>query len=117
MAKKENRFDEGINGKYAQKYSSFCNYIYKRRLILEIDLSKKDIIREDTESFLLKDDRKVDLHSIKVKAGMPWLEVFDIYKRNESDGTNINGFYNQNGHSDPVLAVKSSTGYGKYMVK
>jgi hypothetical protein len=80
-------------------------------------LSKKDIVRETCETFLLKDDRKVDLHSIQVKAGMPWHEVFEIYERNKSDDTNINGFFFQYGYDVPVLAVKASTGLGKYMVK
>ena len=48
---------------------------------------------------------------------MPWHEVFEIYERNKSDDTNINGFYFQYGYDVPVLAVKASTGLGKYMVK
>ena len=61
LAKKENRYDEGIN---------------------EIDLTKKDIIGETSETFLLKDDREVSLHTIQVKAGMPWSEVFELYEKN-----------------------------------
>ena len=81
---------------------------------LVIDFSKKDILGETVESFLLKDDRKVDFHTLKVKDGMPWLEVWEIYNKNKSNDTN--GFYFEFGNNIPVLAVKSSTGNYKHIV-
>ena len=96
LAKKEGRFDEGIN---------------------DMDLSNRDILKHFIEEYTLKDKRKVDLHFICVKVGLPWHLCEEIYKKNVSDGINNNDFYyprEGKNYDVPYLAVQSSTGLNKY---
>ena len=96
LAKKEGRFDEGIN---------------------DMDLSNRDILKHFIEEYTLKDKRKVDLHFICVKVGLPWHLCEEIYKKNITDGVNKNGFYypyEGKYYDVPYLAVQSSTGLNKY---
>jgi hypothetical protein len=96
LAKMEKRYDDGIN---------------------VLDLSKRDIINETTDTYMLNDGRKVDLHSLNVQSGMSWNEALDLYKSNETDlSGNGNGFYFEWGSQTPTLAIRASNGQMKYML-
>jgi hypothetical protein len=82
-----------------------------------MDLSNRDILKHFIEEYTLKDKRKVDLHFICVKVGLPWHLCEEIYKKNVSDGINNNDFYyprEGKNYDVPYLAVQSSTGLNKY---
>ena len=94
LAKKEDRFDEGIN---------------------DMDLSNRDILKHFIEEYTLKDKRKLQLHFICVKIGLPWHKCEEIYQKSLTN--EINGFYYpyEGKYNDvPYLAVHSSLDLGKY---
>ena len=97
LAKKEDRFDECIN---------------------EIDLSKKQIISDEIENFVLNDDRSIQLNKLKVKAGMTWEEANDFYQKNVDKDPNNGFYYPITGYSTstPILAIQASNGNRKYMI-
>jgi hypothetical protein len=96
-AKREGSFDNGVEN---------------------IDLTLKEILNKKCETFKLKDHRNIYFHSFNIKDGMSFKEVFAIHEKNKS-ADKLNGFYYQRYgvHANmPMLAIKSSTGFHKYIL-
>jgi hypothetical protein len=90
LAKLEQRYDEGI---------------------FDIDYSKSIILNHNFQTFQLTDKRKVYLHSLSVKNGIAWNDIYEIFLNNKPNiNCTKNGFYYpiQGKITLPYLAIKSS---------
>ena len=88
LAKMEQRYDNGIH---------------------DIDFSKSQILNHNFQTYNLMDKRKVFLHSLCLKNGITWNDIYEIFLNNKANHFNKNGFYypKKGKITLPYLAVKS----------